>query len=59
VVRLVLDKVYSCLRSWPRLRFCFVSRNVGQVVQPAADCQSATPGTFTILMASCIFPTVI
>jgi hypothetical protein len=25
MVRLVLDKVYSCLRSWPRLRFCFVS----------------------------------
>jgi hypothetical protein len=25
MVGLVLDKVYSCLRSWPRLRFCFVS----------------------------------
>jgi hypothetical protein len=23
MVRLVLDKVYSCLRTWPRLRFCF------------------------------------
>jgi hypothetical protein len=25
MVRLVLDKVCSCLRSWLRLRFCFVS----------------------------------
>jgi hypothetical protein len=25
MVRLVLDKVYSCLRSRPRLRFCLVS----------------------------------
>jgi hypothetical protein len=24
MVRLVLDKVYSCLRSWPRLRTCLV-----------------------------------
>jgi hypothetical protein len=25
MVRLVLDKVYSCLRSWPRLRLCLFS----------------------------------